>query len=77
MGSTIEFIYDGKRTDCQNTAVGERCFQRYDNKTRGYVMGGVGLASALTGGYIVLFPGREHPTTVAVSPRGILVGGEF
>ena len=77
VGSTIEFIYDGKRTDCQNTAVGERCFQRYDNKTRGYVMGGVGLASALTGGYIVLFPGREHPTTVAVSPRGILVGGEF
>jgi hypothetical protein len=77
VGSVIEFGYDGKTTDCKNTSAGERCFQRYDNKTRGYLLGGAGLASVLVGGYIVLFPGREHPTTVAFSPRGILVGGEF
>lgn len=77
VGSAVEFIYDGKKADCQNTPAGERCFQRYDNKTRGYLLGGAGLASALIGGYIVLFPGRAYPTTVAFSSRGILVGGEF
>ncbi len=77
VGSAVEFIYDGKKTDCQDTPVGKRCFQRYDDKTRAYLLGGVGLASALIGGYIVLFPGRAHPTTVAFSSSGILVGGEF
>jgi hypothetical protein len=76
-GSAVFFIYDGKEHDCQDTPAGRRCFQLYDNKTRAYVMGGIGLASALVGGYIILFSGSAHPTTVALSPRGIFVGGGF
>ena len=76
-GSAVFFLYDGKKADCQNTAAGERCFQRYDNKTRAYISGGIGLASALVGGYIVLFTGRAHPTSVAFSSRGVFIGGGF
>jgi hypothetical protein len=75
--SVFYFLGDGRKSDCQNTTAGERCFQRYDNKTRAYLLGGIGLASTLVGGYILLFPAREHHTTVALTSRGILVGGEF
>ena len=75
--SAVFFLYNGKQTDCQDTAAGNRCFKRYDGKPGGYILGGVGLASALVGGYILLFPASSHPTTVALTSRGFLVGGEF
>jgi len=78
LGTSVAFfLYDGKQTDCQDTAAGNRCFKRYDGKPSGYILGGVGLASALVGGYILLFPASSHPTTVALTSRGFLVGGEF
>jgi hypothetical protein len=76
-GSVYYFVSDGKEAGCQTTDAGRRCFQLYDDKTRAYLLGGLGLAATLVGGYIVLFPTREHPTTVALTPRGILVGGKF
>jgi hypothetical protein len=77
-GSGVFFLYlDGKEHDCRNTATGNRCLQIYDGKPGGYILGGLGLASAAVGTYILLFPAKAHPTTVALTPHGILVGGEF
>jgi hypothetical protein len=75
--STAFFMYDGKETDCQSTATSQRCLKLYDGKTGGYLLGGIGLASAAVGAYILFFPARTRSTAVALTPRGIMVGGEF
>jgi hypothetical protein len=75
--SIYYFHEDRQGTDCHTTSIGDQCLKLYHNESRAYLIGGVGLASALVGGYILLFPAREHPTTVALTSRGILLGGRF
>jgi hypothetical protein len=70
---------DGERTDCQQTAAGNRCFQEWNTESIGLVVGGLGLASALVGAGVIWRYGWSRNTTakVAVGPGGISAWGTF
>jgi hypothetical protein len=79
IGAGVYLVHlDGDRTDCQQTSAGNRCFQLWDTKSAGLVIGGLGLTSALAGAATLIYwHSKDSNTRVAVGPGGITAWGTF
>ncbi len=72
-------IFVGERSGCSNASASE-CFVTYDYRPLGYVIAGVGAVAAATGAYFLLtepLGGTNRKVSVALSPAGFGIGGQF
>ncbi len=69
-GGSVLYAIDGHLVDCETVGPRNICYGRLETKTLGLLSVGLGVASMVTGVWML-------QTTVAVTPGGVAIAGRF